>query len=87
MFIIDLAVFLMGSVAQCFVGEAWQPFVVRLVGGMAIGADYAIGWRLLAEFSPASVHRRERSSSRRPLTDSAWESRCSSPQLSASSEP
>ncbi|MGY3317412.1 MFS transporter [Arthrobacter sp. TE12232] len=55
MFIVDLAVFLMGSAAQFFVGEAWQLFVVRLVMGMAIGADYAIGWPLLAEFSPAKL--------------------------------
>jgi putative MFS transporter len=55
MFTIDLMVFLVGSVAQFFVGDAWQLFAVRLLMGMAIGADYAIGWPLLAEFSPARV--------------------------------
>jgi putative MFS transporter len=55
MFIVDLAIFLVGSAAQFFVGEAWHLFVIRLVMGMAIGADYAIGWPLLAEFSPAKL--------------------------------
>lgn len=55
MFTIDLAIFLVGSAAQFFVGEAWQLFLVRLLMGMAIGADYSIGWPLLAEFSPARL--------------------------------
>jgi putative MFS transporter len=55
MFIVDLAIFLVGSAAQFFVAEPWQLFVIRLVMGMAIGADYAIGWPLLAEFSPAHL--------------------------------
>jgi putative MFS transporter len=55
MFTIDLAIFLVGSVAQFFVAEAWQLFVVRLVMGIAIGADYSIGWPLLAEFAPARL--------------------------------
>ena len=49
MFIVDLAIFLVGSAAQFFVADAWQLFVIRLVMGMAIGADYAIGWPLLVE--------------------------------------
>lgn len=55
MFTIDLAIFLVGSVAQFFVADAWQLFVVRLVMGIAIGADYSIGWPLLAEFAPARL--------------------------------
>lgn len=55
MFTIDLMIFLVGSVLQFFVGEAWQLFAVRVLMGMAIGADYAIGWPLLAEFSPARM--------------------------------
>lgn len=55
MFIVDLAIFLVGSAAQFFVAEPWHLFVIRLVMGMAIGADYAIGWPLLAEFSPAQL--------------------------------
>ncbi|WP_346779482.1 MFS transporter [Burkholderia sp. Ac-20345] len=55
MFTVDLAIFLVGSAAQFFVAEAWQLFVVRLVMGIAIGADYSIGWPLLAEFAPARL--------------------------------
>lgn len=55
MFTVDLAIFLVGSVAQFFVAEAWQLFLVRVLMGIAIGADYSIGWPLLAEFSPARV--------------------------------
>ncbi|GCE38203.1 organic anion transporter family protein [Rhodococcus wratislaviensis] len=55
MFIVDLSIFLVGSFMQFFVDSAWQLFVIRLIMGMAIGADYAIGWPLLAEFSPARL--------------------------------
>lgn len=55
MFTIDLAIFLIGSVLQFFVTEGWQLFAVRLLMGVAIGADYSIGWPLLAEFAPARI--------------------------------
>ncbi|WP_321867368.1 MFS transporter [Paraburkholderia tropica] len=55
MFTVDLAIFLVGSVAQFFVKEAWELFLVRLLMGVAIGADYSIGWPLLAEFAPARL--------------------------------
>ena len=55
MFAIDLAIFLLGSCAQFFVENAWQLFLVRLHMGAAIGADYAIGWPMLAEFAPARM--------------------------------
>lgn len=55
MFTIDLAIFLVGSAAQFFVAEAWQLFFVRILMGIAIGADYSIGWPLLAEFAPARL--------------------------------
>ncbi|MEN0135541.1 MAG: MFS transporter, partial [Rhodococcus sp. (in: high G+C Gram-positive bacteria)] len=52
LFAIDLAIFIAGSVLQFFVDSAWQLFAVRLLMGIAIGADYSVGWPLLAEFSP-----------------------------------
>ncbi len=55
MFTIDLATFLIGSVLQFVVTDAWQLFAVRVLMGMAIGADYSIGWPLLAEFAPARM--------------------------------
>jgi MFS transporter, putative metabolite transport protein len=56
MYLADLALFIVGSVLQLFVGEPWQLAALRLVMGIAIGADYAIGAALLSEFLP----RRER---------------------------
>jgi putative MFS transporter len=58
MFTFDLMLFLAGSIAQFFITEAWQLLVVRLLMGVAIGADYAIGWPLLAEFAPARIRGR-----------------------------
>lgn len=55
MFTIDLAVFLIGSVAQFFVADPMTLFLVRLLMGIAIGADYAVGWPMLAEFAPARL--------------------------------
>ncbi|BCT78163.1 MFS transporter [Sinomonas cyclohexanicum] len=55
MFIVDLSIFLVGSAGQFFVTDAWQLFAIRLLMGMAIGADYAIGWPLMVEFSPARL--------------------------------
>jgi len=55
MFICTLGIFLIGSVAQFFIADAWTLLLVRLLMGMAIGADYAIGWPLLAEFAPARL--------------------------------
>ncbi len=53
MFLIDIAAFVVLGVAQGFVTEPWQLFVVRLLLGVAIGAEYAIGAAMLAEFAPA----------------------------------
>ncbi len=55
LFAIDMAIFLVASVAQFWVDSAWLLFVVRLVMGIAIGADYAIGSSLLAEFTRAKT--------------------------------
>src|SRR5215216_950942 len=52
LYTIDLLVFLVGSVAQFFVDTPLQLFLVRLVMGIAIGADYAVGPTYLAEFLP-----------------------------------
>jgi len=51
----DLTVFLVGSVLQFFTEAPWQLFAVRLVMGIAIGADYAIGPALLSEFVPRKI--------------------------------
>lgn len=55
LYTLDLAAFVVGSVLQFFVESAWQIFLLRLVMGICIGADYAIGEPLLAEFSPRKI--------------------------------
>jgi putative MFS transporter len=52
MYVADLALFVVGSLLQLFVAEPWQLVALRLVMGIAIGADYAIGAALLSEFLP-----------------------------------
>ncbi|HEY3684146.1 MAG TPA: MFS transporter [Streptosporangiaceae bacterium] len=51
----DLTVFLAGSLLQFAAAAPWQLFVVRLLMGIAIGADYAIGPALLSEFAPRRI--------------------------------
>ncbi|MGH7922746.1 MAG: MFS transporter [Candidatus Dormibacteraceae bacterium] len=48
----DLIVFLVASVLQLFIQGAVELFILRVIMGLAIGADYAIGAPLLAEFLP-----------------------------------
>lgn len=51
-YVIDLIVFIVGSILQLFVADPAELFVLRLIMGIAIGADYAIGASLLSEFLP-----------------------------------
>ncbi|WP_460958815.1 MFS transporter [Parasphingorhabdus pacifica] len=56
MFLITLLTFLTCSLLQLIVTDAVQLLVVRIVMGLAVGADYAIAGALIAEF--ASKQRR-----------------------------
>jgi len=58
LYTIDLAVFVVGSIGQFFVENPWQLFVVRLIMGIAIGADYAVGPSYLSEFVPRKLRGR-----------------------------
>jgi MFS transporter, putative metabolite transport protein len=51
-FLGTLIIFVIGSILQFFVVDPMQLFVLRLVIGIAIGAEYAVGTPLLAEFLP-----------------------------------
>jgi putative MFS transporter len=51
-FMVDIAAFIVLGAVQGFVTEPWQLFVVRLLLGVAIGAEYAIGAAMLSEFAP-----------------------------------
>ncbi|MGH3260003.1 MAG: MFS transporter, partial [Streptosporangiaceae bacterium] len=52
MYMIDLTVIVACSVAQFFVTDVVQLFVLRLLIGIAIGADYPIATALVTEFVP-----------------------------------
>ena len=53
MFSVDLLIFLVAASAQALTTELWQLFLVRLVLGLAIGAEYSIGAPMLSEFAPS----------------------------------
>ena len=53
LFLVDIVAFVILGVLQGVVTEPWQLFVVRLLLGVAIGAEYAIGAAMLAEFAPS----------------------------------
>ena len=52
MYTIDLAVIIVASILQMFVHTPMELFILRLILGIAIGADYPIATALLAEFAP-----------------------------------
>ncbi|GAA5168073.1 MFS transporter [Pseudonocardia eucalypti] len=52
MYLADLLIFVVGSLAQALVTDVAWLFALRLLLGVAIGADYAISPTLLAEFAP-----------------------------------
>jgi len=53
LFTIDIVSFVILGLLQLFVQTGWQLLVVRLLLGVAIGAEYAIGPAMLAELSPS----------------------------------
>jgi MFS transporter, putative metabolite transport protein len=53
--IADLAVFVLASLAQLAVTNVWQLIALRLVLGVAIGADYPIAGALIAEYAPKNL--------------------------------
>jgi putative MFS transporter len=52
MYTFDLSILLIGSVLCLFVQEGWQLIAVRLLLGVAIGADYPIATAMLSEWLP-----------------------------------
>lgn len=55
MYLLNLAVFVAASIPQFFVTEAWQLFALRLVVGIAVGADYPIASAMTAELVPRKL--------------------------------
>ena len=53
LFLADIILFTLASAVQFFVDGPAQLFWVRLAMGIAIGAEYSVGWPLMSEFAPA----------------------------------
>lgn len=54
MFTLDLSVFLAASLLMFTVNSVWLLFLLGIVMGLAVGADYSIGSPLLSEFTPST---------------------------------
>lgn len=54
-FMFDIGLFAIASAMQFFVDSAMLLIVVRLLMGIAIGTEYAVGWPMMAEFSPTHL--------------------------------
>lgn len=52
---LNFVVVVVASVLQFFVNSAAPLFILRLILGIAIGAEYAIGPALIAEFTPSKL--------------------------------
>lgn len=55
MFLIDMLVMLAVSVLQFFAHDPIQLVILRIILGIAVGADYPIAGALMAEFSPKKI--------------------------------
>jgi putative MFS transporter len=53
LFTIDLILFVILGGLQAVVTEPWQLFVIRVLLGITIGAEYSLGGAMLAEFVPS----------------------------------
>ena len=58
LFLADIILFTLASAVQFFVDGPAQLFWVRLAMGIAIGAEYSVGWPLMSEFAPAHLRGR-----------------------------
>ncbi|MGN7253234.1 MULTISPECIES: MFS transporter [unclassified Arthrobacter] len=57
-FMFDIGLFAVASGMQFFIDSPAWLLVVRLLMGIAIGTEYAVGWPLMAEFSPTHLRGR-----------------------------
>jgi MFS transporter, putative metabolite transport protein len=58
LFMFDIALFTVVSCLQFFIESPELLLAVRLLMGIAIGIEYAVGWPMLAEFSPTHLRGR-----------------------------
>ncbi|ULN48258.1 MFS transporter [Mycolicibacterium goodii] len=52
LFTVDLAVFAVAALMTFFVTDAWQLIVLRLIVGLAVGADYPLAMAMVTEWMP-----------------------------------
>lgn len=57
-FMFDIALFAAASGMQFFIDSPTWLIVVRLLMGIAIGAEYSVGWPMMSEFSPTHLRGR-----------------------------
>ncbi len=53
-----MVIFFLTSILQFFVTNASELFMLRLILGLAIGADYAVGLTIVSEWTPAKLRPR-----------------------------
>lgn len=58
LFMIDISLFVLASVMQFFVGSAETLMLIRFLMGIAIGAEYSVGWPMMSEFARADLRGR-----------------------------
>ncbi len=58
LFMIDMGLFLIASAMQFFINSLEMLVLVRLLMGIAIGAEYSVGWPMMSEFAPARLRGR-----------------------------
>ncbi|SAK87721.1 major facilitator transporter [Caballeronia hypogeia] len=58
LFMLDMVLFLVSSAMQFFVSSPLELLIVRLLMGIAIGAEYSVGWPLMSEFAPPKLRGR-----------------------------
>ena len=58
LFMIDISLFVLASLAQFFTTSAEALMIIRFVMGIAIGAEYSVGWPMMSEFAPAHLRGR-----------------------------
>lgn len=58
LFMIDIGLFAVASAMQFFVDGPVILLLVRFLMGVAIGAEYSVGWPMLSEFAPAHLRGR-----------------------------
>ncbi len=58
LFMVDMSLFVLASVMQFFTHSAGSLMIVRLLMGIAIGAEYSVGWPMMSEFAPAHLRGR-----------------------------